>query len=236
MPRREPIILLTRPKKQSAQFRELLGENVDVVESPVIEIKYFSTKIEPDKYSALIFTSQNAIHSVSDKIDLAGRHAFAVGQKTAELARSFGMSVASSDGDADRLVRLIAHAKPSGKLLLVRGKHAAGNIVDKLGNCGLETDSAITYAQEPAGLNSDAIAVLQAQRPVILPLFSARSALILSQAVRDVETKAPLILVAISASVLKAWERPLTAVRLIAKRPIGDDVATEVLRLIGRTS
>ena len=55
MPTPDPIILLTRPAKQATRFRELLGNGVDVIESPVIEIRHLPVTIGLENYSALIF-------------------------------------------------------------------------------------------------------------------------------------------------------------------------------------
>ena len=56
-----------------------------------------------------------------------GLPVFAVGARTAEIARGAGYEAQSADGDADDLVRMILGARPAGPLLHLRGESSRGD-------------------------------------------------------------------------------------------------------------
>jgi len=235
VPKTNPIILLTRPAKQAGAFRKLLGKRVDVIESPVIKINFLKKKLNLQDYSAVIFTSQNAVDAVVSEPFGTGFVAFAVGERTAVAARSIGLSTCSANGNADRLVDTIFANPPGGRMLLIRGKYSTGRIEERLKSGGLETDSVVVYEQVEKQLTPDAVAILRGDRPVVLPLFSPRSAMILSKAVREAGGRAPLILTAISEAALNAWDGPSPVAASVASEPTKDAMAAEILRRIGRT-
>lgn len=232
MPNPEAIILLTRPAKQAARFRKMLGADVEVIESPVIRIKHLPVIFEPEKYSALIFASQNAVHAVADRNDLVGKLAFVVGGRTAKTAESLGLSAVVAGGNATSLIETIIAAKPKGRLLLLRGQHATGGIQKKLITAGIDTLSIVTYEQEAVDMSPEANAIFGGKIPVVLPVFSSRSAQILSAQILETKSTAPILLVAISQAVLDAWNGPVPLECVVAREPTGQAMVTETLRRI----
>lgn len=224
------MILLTRPAKQAAKFRELLGEGVDVIESPVFKITNLWVPTDLDCYSALIFASQNAVNVAAKNYSVRGHSAFVVGKKTAELVKSLGLNVIAAKTNADNLTKSIIAANPKGKLLFMRGRYSTGDIEKHLISSGIETDSAVIYEQEPVDLTPEAVAALRDERPIILPLFSPRSAQLLSRQTNEINATAPLIITAISEAVLDAWDGPDPAKVSVAQDPTAQAMAEETLR------
>ncbi|MGR3661015.1 MAG: uroporphyrinogen-III synthase [Paracoccaceae bacterium] len=203
-----------------------------MVESPVIRIKHLSVRIEPENYSALIFASQNAVNAVADCDGLVGKRAFVVGESTGKIATSLGLSVVVADGNASSLVKKIITVKTKGPLLLLCGRYTTGNIQQRLIFAGIDTDSIVTYEQEAIGLTPEAIAVLRGKSPVVMPIFSSRSARILSAQLLKLKSISPIILVAISQAVLDAWNGPEPLEYSVAIEPTGQEMITETLRRI----
>lgn len=94
----------------------MLGLDVEVVISPVITIRHIVVNIDPRVFSALIFTSQNAVLAAAEAFDLSGMRAFVVGENTGAVARKFGMNVSVAGGNADHLVATITDANQDGLL------------------------------------------------------------------------------------------------------------------------
>ena len=232
MPDPKPIIILTRPIHQGEAFRELLGSETQVIVSPVLELHQIQVDCKVENYDAMIITSRNAVTAASG-LDLSGIKAFVVGEKTAEQARLRGISVIGLAPDADALVGLIRRMQPKGKLLHLRGRHTAGDIGNRLVSYGIETDLCVCYEQDSCPLSSAAKGALASAGPVILPLFSPRSAAVLSAELQGMLVKGEITLVAISQATLTAWSGPKPAHSVVVKTPDGQAMLQEILRLIG---
>ena len=232
MSKTAPVVLLTRPAGPAARFRTMLGRDVDVVLSPVTRIEPVAFKVDLSAYGALIFTSQHAVHSMKGVAGLSGKPAFAVGEHTANAASELGLAVVASKGNADDLVARIIAKKFAGTLLFVRGVHTRGDIENRIENSGLETDSVITYDQIEIPLSARAVDILRGARPVVLPLFSPRSAELMARKSSECSATAPLILIAMSAAVLAAWDGPVAAVSGSVHEPTAPAMAEETLRRV----
>jgi len=232
VPEPKPIIILTRPIHQGEAFRELLGFDTQVIVSPVLEIRQIQIDCKVENYDVIIITSRNAVTAESG-LDLSGLKAFVVGEKTAEQARRRGISVIGVAPDADALVELIRRMQPKGKLLHIRGRHTAGDIANRLVSFGIETDSCVCYQQDSCPLSPAAKGALASPAPVILPLFSPRSAAILSAELQGLLVKGEITLVAISQATLSAWGGPKPAHSVVVKTPDGQAMLQEITQLIG---
>ncbi|MEE9388153.1 MAG: uroporphyrinogen-III synthase [Paracoccaceae bacterium] len=236
MPSPNPTVLLTRPNAQAQEFRALLGPEVVVVISPVMQIEHLAIPVNGDAYAVFAFASRNGVIAAAKSIDLAGRRAITVGDKTAEAAAKFGMITTSAGGTSRDLVQVTKDAKPGGKILFIRGEHSQGDVAENLNSAGIDTDSAIAYRQTPQSLSPVAQGLLCGEEPVIVPLFSARSARLLSDEAIKCRACAPLILVAISESVLAAWHGPAPAHVAVANQPTGGAMVKEILAQIDHRS
>lgn len=203
-----------------------------MVVSPVLRICEIPVRFDPSAFSALIFASQHAVSAVAHIENLSGQHAFAVGSQTGRAARDHGMSVICADGDADGLVEVIINTGRPGPFLFLRGRHSTGNIQLRLKERGLETESMVVYEQKARPLTQPTIDLLCGDTPVVLPLFSPRSASILASEANRIKATAPLILVGISPATLAAWDGPTPQHIIASKEPSAKAVATDIIRII----
>ena len=173
-------LLITRPERQAARFAALctdrFGGRIDIIASPLLRIEALGSDVSLAGYGGVIFTSENAIAAVGPASAGTAMRAYCVGDRTAEVARAAGYDAIAAEGDADHLFDLILRRHVTPPLLHLRGEHARGALADRLTQAGIETDEAIVYRQIAQPLTDAAQAVLRGDKPVILPLFSPRSA------------------------------------------------------------
>ena len=234
---RAPVVLLTRPAPQSQRFAQALQArlaSVQVIVSPLMQTEWLHPPLPDRPFHALILTSETGAKAAG-RLRAAGTAlpatAFCVGPRTTDTARAAGFQAISADGDVHALAALIRAAHPQGPLLHIRGEDVAGNLSETLTNSGIETHSAILYAQRPCPLSPAALTLLQGDGPVLVPLFSPRSARILAQAL-PADAKAPLWIAAISPAAATSAQA-LTPARLtIAPHPDGGNMLHTVLQML----
>lgn len=213
-----PLILLTRPEAQSQRFADQLG---GALISPLMQPEFLSPALLVGDFVAVVLTSETGAEAAA-RISAAGvklpRRAFCVGNRTAEAARAAGFVASSAGGAADDLLAHIIGAMPDGPVLLLRGQDSAGDLQNRLISAGIETVSLILYRQIAQSLSAAAVAALQGDHPVILPVFSPRSARLLVAELRRIAAKAPIWLAALSPAVAEAFDFP-TVFTEIAARP-----------------
>ena len=122
--------------------------------------------------------------------NLPTRLGFGVGKVTTELARSYCNPVYDGGSDVEALISLIESMTPDGPLLHIRGRVSVGNLAARLSEHGTETDEAIGYEQNVCTPSDALIQLLQAEKPMILPLFSPKSARDIKNAVHKSGTLA----------------------------------------------
>lgn len=200
----QPTLLLTRPEPQSRAFlRECetrLGRRLPVVISPLMNIQPTDEVPELDRYATVIFTSSNGVRSVMAIANLTGRSVITVGEKTAELARQAGAEAEALGEDVESLLERASQIR--GPALFCRGVHSRGDLAARLRECGVATDEAEVYDQVSQPLSAAARSLLDGSAPVVAPVFSPRSARLLSA--QGVIT-APLTVIAMSPAVASAW-------------------------------
>lgn len=215
--RAQPTLLLTRPVDDSRRFAALLPDLPALI-SPVI-------RIEPVPHDAqalaaarvLVFTSGHAIAAAGPG---RGRRAYCVGPRTAELARAAGFDVVQGPGDAEGLMPILR--KVDEPLVHPHGRHLA-----KV----LPVEGIVVYDQHPVPLNDEARKLLAGTAPVILPLFSPRSARLIADQIG--ESPAPLWIVAISAAALHSFGLDV-ARRVVAQTPDAPALAAAIRHILDR--
>ncbi|MFD1794623.1 uroporphyrinogen-III synthase [Paracoccus aurantiacus] len=213
-----PLCLLTRPAAQSRAFAARLP-GVEVLIAPVLRIEplpFDRAKVEAAQ--GFVFTSANAVPFAGPG---AGRSALCVGPQTALAARQAGFSVEIGPGDAKGLLPLLSGRKD---WLHLHGRHRA---------LVLPIDGVEAYDQVEQALSDDAEAAILGTRPLVLPLFSPRSALILSGALRD--AVAPVATVAISERTDASYTGP-AATRRVADQPDAEGMISAIRSLISAAS
>ncbi|WP_171006885.1 uroporphyrinogen-III synthase [Shimia litoralis] len=175
----DPTILLTRPLGASLAFRDSLrdaGILSPVEISPVLSITSMLSE-PPTKMSGAIFTSKNGVQFAEPQ-DLP---CWCVGDSTAQVASQRGWQAVSASGDAEALIKRILADAPAGPLVHFRGEHARGDIAARLTAQGVPTQETEVYRQSPLPLTQNAIEILNGNIPVVLPLFSPRSARLIAK-------------------------------------------------------
>lgn len=170
----KPVLIITRPEPDGARFAATMQEGIDVkvILSPLIEIVPLDAKCQADE---VIFTSANGVAQAA-RLGLTSGRAWCVGDRTAEMARKAGFDAVSAQGNAEDLVALILEAAPKGALAHIRGTEARGDLGPRLRAEGINCVDVVAYDQVPTTLSDDALNAIRGVAPVIIPLFSPRSA------------------------------------------------------------
>lgn len=194
------VAILTRPLAQSMRFAAEMARclpGVHPILSPLM-VTEFLPFTSPCKPTALILTSAAAVEALRRNPVALPDTAFCVGRHTAAAAAELGLRAQSADGDAEALLALILTHNPAPPLLHLHGAEIRGNLAERLNTAGIETFSAVVYRQIAQSLGLEARAALVADAPLLLPVFSPRSARILAAELAARPVHAPLHLVAIS--------------------------------------
>lgn len=236
-PQSRPLpVLLTRPAAQADRFaadlRARFGGAVEPVASPLMEPEFLLPDWPDGDYSCLILTSETGVEAAV-RLREAGRtlprRAICVGDRTAAVARAAGFDAQSAQGDAEAVIALILGNDDPGPFLHLRGKDARGDIAPRLAAKGRPAVAAVVYDQRAAPLSSEARRLLAGERPVLVPLFSPRSADLL---VAQGPFSAPLLVVALSPAVASRAEALGARRVLVAERPDGAAMMEVIATLI----
>ena len=215
-----PTVLLTRPETQSLRFAADLRRRfgpVSVVLSPVLRIVPRRGPVPLADVAAVVLTSENGARALAAAADVAGMRAYCVGDRTAKVATAAGMRAVSARGDADDLVALVAAERPGGRVLFAHGAETRGRVAERLRAAGVAVDSVVLYDRAEQPPTAGARALLDGAAPVVLPVFSPRSAALAARMAAC--ARAPLWLAALSPAVDAAWTGPAPARRVVADRP-----------------
>ncbi|KPP86564.1 MAG: uroporphyrinogen-III synthase [Rhodobacteraceae bacterium HLUCCO07] len=201
----KPVILLTRPDTAARPFADALRAQlgaVRIVQSPLLRIEWLAADLPG---GVPIFTSPRAVEGFVRAGGDAGGGCWCVGDATARAATEAGFTARSASGDARALVAAILESGEAGLFVHVRGRHAIADLAAILSDAGRETRSAVVYDQVTQPLTPEARSLLHGKAPVVLPLFSPRTARQFVKEYRaDPAMRAPLFIAAMSAAVRDA--------------------------------
>lgn len=213
-----PALLMTRPEAASEAFVADLAQRVvlgPVVISPVLEIVGLPhDPVEPG-VAGIILTSAHALAHYRGPVSVP---AYCVGPRTTQAARAAGFDAVQAGETADALVDFIVSHPPTGPIVHLHGRHTRGNVAPRLRHAGINVQERAIYDQQSRPLTSEAHALLDGERPVILPLFSPRSALLVCE---EIGGHAPRWVVAMSESVRDAAAQANARRMIVAPRPDG---------------
>jgi uroporphyrinogen-III synthase len=215
-------VLLTRPRAQAEGFAEKLtsrfGGRVHPVIAPLMAPEYLTPPAPEGPFAAAIFTSA---HGVEGAVRLGLQLpvvAYCVGRSTAAAAKSAGLAARSADGNAEDLVAEIRKAAPKGRLLYIRGVDTSGDIAKILIENGFPTVSLQVYLQKSIPFGRESTLLLRQTAPIVLPLFSPRSARLFREALPS-DARADLRLVAMSDAVAQAAADIPHSALVVARNP-----------------
>src|SRR5262245_24626621 len=121
-------ILITRPIEDAKPLADALSERgIEVLIEPMLDIRHLDDpEIDLEGVQALLFTSANGVRAFAAMSPRRDLKAFAVGDGSAEAARTAGFpDVESAKGDVEALAALVVdRLKPDDGILF----HAAGTV------------------------------------------------------------------------------------------------------------
>lgn len=159
----------------------------------------------------IVFTSETAVAAVARLCGDRAALAWCVGPRTGAAARAAGFRTMEGRGTAEDLAREIARRRPAGPLFCPLARDQAFDMQKALALARIDTLAAVVYAQEPCPPTAEALRLMAAAAPVILPLFSNRSAGLAVAAFRG--HRAPLLVAAMTVGIAEA-ARDLDAERV----------------------
>ncbi len=231
-------LLLTRPEPQAADFARQLGvrfgAQVRIIKTPLLAPRFYAPDLPTGPFAGLILTSQTGVEAYQRLGQAAQglpRDAYCVGSRTADAARVAQLRPVSIAQDAPSLTAQIRAQPPQGALLHLRGRETRGDITQQLTLAGIETFDAIIYAQETQNLTAEAQAVLQDRHPVLVPLFSPRTATIFTMELTRTAGVSPLLVAAMSDDVALELRAVASQVR-VADRPDAGAMLDSLARLL----
>lgn len=223
-------VLITRPKAQAEAFAASLeaahGGPLHCVISPLIEIAPVAVVGALDEVKHVVFTSINGVSQAMRVGIPVGITAWCVGSRTAQAATELGFDVRIADGNNRSLVALIVAQAPVGRMVHLRGRHVAGTVVDDLAAAGINCEAVIAYDQVAIAPTQLALDTLKGETPIIVPLFSPRSAKLFGQIA---DFNAPLHLVVISEAIDVVQQNAPVVSRAVAKSRDGAGMVAATL-------
>ena len=173
-------VLVTRPSLDAARTASRLAAlGHRTILDPVIEIEAQPFQIPEDGFTAIAFTSANAVRVAAAVGAIKKIPVFAVGSRTAEVAREMGFqNVGAAAGDVNALAETIAAELPDGaRLLHLAGEDRAGDLPLSLSRSGISVETRIIYrAKVSAGLKAETIAAFGDSKIDAVLHYSERSA------------------------------------------------------------
>ncbi len=185
----------------------------------------------PDAEVVVIFSAETGVAGFARLCPRRDLRALCVGERTAAAARMAGFPATVAGADAAGMLAAVPSLAPGARIVVVRGEDTACPIARHLSARGIETAEMIVYAQRPQPLGAEALALLAGEAPVVVPLFSPRSAALFAAAAAG--SAAPLWTVAISGAA-HAGLGPLAPARaIVAAAPDGEAMLTATAHMLG---
>jgi uroporphyrinogen-III synthase len=160
------LVVVTRPRQEALLLAAELGHRgYDVLVEPMLEIARLPVSLPHlGNYSALAFTSANAVDAFAALTGERGLPAYAVGAHTAMALREAGFSaIYETGGDAGDLAQTIGESSIDGPVLHVSGKAVAQDLGDLLSPHKIAVDRIALY---------DAVAVKKLSQTLIKALYA----------------------------------------------------------------
>ena len=234
---RRIALLLTRPLAQSKGFVNLFEgvsqpSPIHICISPLFEIIFQGPLPDMSPYRSLIFTSSNGVRAFSQLKPSSILPSFTVGKVTAETAISVGLPAQMLGLDVQDFTEAILSLKPETPCLHLRGDITPSALATQLSNAGLATDEAIVYRQRGLPLTKEAQQILLGTDPVIVPLFSPRSAQRFRAEFVKTSGTAPIYGVALSKAVATEMSGINLADLVVAEQPTATAMGKAINNLV----
>jgi len=177
-------IWVARPEPGATRTgRRLDALGYDPLVAPVLTIRPTGAALPEAAFAGLLLTSANGVAALTtaDRMRFATVPVFAVGTRTASLARLAGLTdVREAGGDAVRLAALVRASLPAGAALLhIAGAEGKPEPALSLGMAGYAVTALVAYAAEAVPvLPADVATALGTEPPALDAVlhYSRRSA------------------------------------------------------------
>jgi uroporphyrinogen-III synthase len=210
-------MIMTRPAGSNTRFVERIAPEVRarlrIIRSPLIEVRGLDADVVVGPQDAAIFTSENGVRFAPPG---GGRRAYCVGDRTTRAATANGWDAVCAGVDADALVAHLMSLRPAGVLHHLSGMHVRGRIPERLQAAGLSVLQTAVYDQILLPFTAEALACLTQEQPVLVPLFSPRTA---GHFAALAPVSARLHVVAMSDAVAEAWAEREGSEVVVAAEP-----------------
>ena len=187
--RRLPNILLTRPQAQARHFAdELIAQGVQpnqIIIDPIMKIAPVEASCDISACKGLIITSANALSYLPVALRGSRLPCYCVGESTSQAARALGLDAYHLADTARALCDALPTACQEGPLLHLRGAHTTLDMAEHFPSNPLPVENLVVYKQIALPLQAKTHENLRRSSPVILPIFSARSAKLLGKLALD---------------------------------------------------
>lgn len=183
-------VLLTRPalqsKKTALNIEETFPNRFQCLISPLLDIAPVGELPDLSPFQSIVFTSANGVRQFVEKGGKTNVACICVGDRTTATAREYGLDGYSAKGAADDLVQLAGQVldPTAGPLLYIRGKHASGDISERLQTLGYEVEEVTLYHQNSLELSADVAQAFAMGQIDLLTLYSPRTAMLLAKSIK----------------------------------------------------
>ena len=175
-------ILVTRPEPAAERTASaLLARGHDVWKLPLMQVEPVAAELSGG-WGGVIIPSANAPATIANNAardSLLTLPLFAVGERSADAARSAGFTAVTSAGGSVRdLVRLLRQRKAdaSAPLLYLAGEDRAADLVGELAANGIAAEMRVVYRAVAAPFPDELVAALESGDVQAVLHFSRRSA------------------------------------------------------------
>lgn len=181
---------MIRPEKPARDFVQALeaafGKPLNAFYSPLIRIDPLPSDFSLKGITLLLFTSVNGVEQYARKTTNRDIPALCVGKTTQKAAIAIGLQAKHANGTAQNLLdaTLKACDPKTANVLYVSGAEVAFDLVSALHSGGIRASQAALYRQTALPLCAKALALLS-ENPVIVPVFSANSAKMLLNTLKE---------------------------------------------------
>jgi uroporphyrinogen-III synthase len=149
-------MLVTRPEPDASETaRRLNALDIETVIDPLLRTETLPTSLPAATgFAAIAVTSANALRALEARGELPNYRnlpLYAVGDRTADMARHLGFArVSSAGGNFGDLVNLLTQAGITGPVLYPAARHQAGDLGKALAPHGIMVITAAIYDMRPA--------------------------------------------------------------------------------------
>jgi uroporphyrinogen-III synthase len=201
-------MLVTRPEPDASETAgKLSALGIEVVVEPLLHYDLLQTSLpDPAGFTAILLTSSNSLRALSDRGAIETyRHlkAYAVGDRTADIARSLGFAdVVSARGSLDDLVGLVVAQGAAGPVFYPASRERAGNLGKALARHGIMVITTEIYGMTQAtALSPPVRSTIEAGQLNAALFFSRRTAETFAELSADISARDRLSMLCISEAV-----------------------------------